>query len=320
MVPGSRGPSAVPSPAAGVAVEPPRQGEQDLPAGAGLAEQSGRHGPEGTGGHDPVEPGLGPVPVQTVGPGERRRVATAVQGVGRSLQPDGVDLYAAHVGGAQPFAGERGRVPGPRPDLQDRVSLDDIRVRPHAQDERGERRRRRGRSTVADGRPLPVGLLAVELRDQRGVRVRGGEPPPVVELRRHRLPHRQPLRVGFVGGEVEAGHERVARHLLRGREPSGVNRASGVGIGVRSGTGEALHHGRAQRPRVGVEVWGQGHELPLPSVLRMSAKASVIANASGSQPHCPFGLHSIAHQSSGELPSPVRAKSKHPKTRPESAR
>lgn len=63
-------------------------------------------------------------------------------------------------------------------------------------------------------RCLPVGLVAVELGDQRCVGVRGGEPPAVVELGGDRLPHRQGLPVAFLGGQVEAGYEPVPGYRL----------------------------------------------------------------------------------------------------------
>lgn len=63
-------------------------------------------------------------------------------------------------------------------------------------------------------RCLPVGLVAVELGDQRCVGVGGGEPPAVVELGGDRLPHRQGLPVAFVGGQVEAWYEPVPGYRL----------------------------------------------------------------------------------------------------------
>lgn len=160
---------------------------------------------------------------------------------------------------------------------------------------------------------LPVRLVAVELRDERRVGVRGGQPTAVVGLGGDRLPHRQALLVVFVGGQVEARYEPVPGHRLHRRPPTG--------IGEEAVLGEALRHRLTQPLGVGVRVGGH-HRAPPPFVLvlRMSANASVIRWASGNQPHWPLGLHSMNIQSSAASPSPVRAKPEQPKARPNAAK
>lgn len=133
-----------------------------------------------------------------------------------------------------------------------------------------------------------VGLVAVELRDQRGVGVHGAQPPFTVQFGADRLPHRQPLLVAAVGRQVEARHEAVPGHRLHRRPPERITQSAPLH--------EAPHETLAQPCGLSFQLGGGRHDLPPPfrvehvrercqggNAMRTDSDSS---NASGPTPGC----------------------------------